>query len=139
MPDALQLLKTRRSPRIPDLQAPGPSAVEIDTLLSVAARAPDAGKLVPWRFLVIEGAQKNRIAAERLPLLRKAHPEATEDQVAKEPERFARCPLVIAVVSRASPHPKIPEWEQVLSVGGRRGSAAPAPPPTRVARGLRAG
>jgi nitroreductase len=72
---------------------------------------------VPWRFLVIEGAQKNRIAAELLPLLSKAHPEATEDQVAKEPERFARCPLVIAVVSRASPHPKIPEWEQVLSAG----------------------
>jgi nitroreductase len=117
MPDALQLLKTRRSPRIPDLQAPGPSAAEIDMLLSIAARVPDHGKLVPWRFLVIEGAQKNRIAAELLPLLRKAHPEATEDQVAKEPERFAHCPLVIAVVSRASPHPKIPEWEQVLSAG----------------------
>src|SRR6202048_3940833 len=117
MPDALQLMRTRRSPRIPDLQAPGPSAAEIDTLLSVSARVPDHGKLVPWRFLVIEGAQKNRIAAELLPLLRKAHPAATEDQVGKDPERFARCPLVIAVVSRASPHPKIPEWEQILSAG----------------------
>ena len=28
-----------------------------------------------------------------------------------------RAPLVIAVVSRASPHVKIPEWEQVLSAG----------------------
>ena len=26
-------------------------------------------------------------------------------------------PLVVAVVSRAAPHPKIPEWEQVLSAG----------------------
>ena len=30
---------------------------------------------------------------------------------------MARAPLVIAVVSRAGPHAKIPEWEQVLSAG----------------------
>src|SRR5712691_13226022 len=117
MADALELMRTRRSPRIPDLQAPGPGAAEIDMLLSVAVRVPDHGKLVPWRFLVIEGERKKRIAADLLPLLRKAHPEATDDQVAKEPERFARCPLVVAVVSRAGPHPKIPEWEQILSAG----------------------
>jgi nitroreductase len=102
MPDALQLMRTRRSPRIPDLGTPGPSAAEIDTLLSVASRVPDHGKLVPWRFLVIEGEAKKRIAAKWLPLLRKAHPEATEDQIAKEPERLAQCPLVVAVISRAA-------------------------------------
>ncbi len=32
-------------------------------------------------------------------------------------KRLARAPLVIAVVSRAGPHVKIPEWEQVLSAG----------------------
>src|ERR1700682_1402864 len=117
MPDALQLMRTRRSPRIPDLEAPGPSATELDTILSIAARVPDHGKHVPWRFLVIEGERKKRIAAELLPLLRKAHPDATEDQVAKEPGRFAHSPLVVAVISRAGPHPKIPEWEQILSAG----------------------
>ena len=30
---------------------------------------------------------------------------------------MARAPLVIAVVSRAAAHAKIPEWEQVLSAG----------------------
>ena len=34
-----------------------------------------------------------------------------------ERSRLARAPLVIAVVSRAAPHVKIPEWEQVLSAG----------------------
>src|SRR5258706_9393598 len=126
MPDALQLMRTRRSPRIPDLQAPGPSAAEIDELLSIAVRVPDHGKLVPWRFLVIEGERKLQIAARLVPLLRNAHPEATDEQVAKEPERFAACPLVVAVVSRAGPHPKIPEWEQVLSAGALRISLLPA-------------
>jgi nitroreductase len=36
---------------------------------------------------------------------------------AEELRRFARAPLVVAVVSRAAPHFKIPEWEQILSAG----------------------
>src|SRR2546423_6134449 len=50
-------------------------------------------------------------------IFKAAHPEATEDQIAFERERLTRAPLVIAVVSRAAPHGKIPEWEQVLSAG----------------------
>ncbi len=44
-------------------------------------------------------------------------PDATADQLEFERMRLARAPLVIAVVSRAAPHAKIPEWEQVLSAG----------------------
>ena len=45
------------------------------------------------------------------------YPDATPDQIEFERRRLARAPLVIAVVSRAAPHVKIPEWEQVLSAG----------------------
>jgi nitroreductase len=45
------------------------------------------------------------------------YPGATADQVEFERKRLARAPLVVAVVSRAAPHVKIPEWEQVLSAG----------------------
>ena len=55
MPDALELLKTRRSIKPAELTGPGPSAAEIETLLTVASRVPDHGKLVPWRFIVFEG------------------------------------------------------------------------------------
>ena len=34
-----------------------------------------------------------------------------------ETAKPGRAPLVVAVVSRAAPHAKIPEWEQVLSAG----------------------
>lgn len=37
--------------------------------------------------------------------------------VETERNRFTHAPVVVAVVSRAAPHPKIPEWEQVLSAG----------------------
>ena len=60
MPDALELLKTRRSIKPIELAGPAPSAAEIETLLTVASRVPDHGKLVPWRFIIFEGEARTR-------------------------------------------------------------------------------
>jgi nitroreductase len=117
MPDALDLLKTRRSIKPIDLAGPGPSRAELEILLTVAARVPDHGKLVPWRFLVFEGEARLKAGAAIAAAFQTNHPEATADQVEFERRRLARAPLVVAVVSRAAPHVKIPEWEQVLSAG----------------------
>ncbi len=117
MPDALQLLRSRRSVKPVELVGPAPPAEDIDTLLTIASRVPDHGKLVPWRFIVFEG--NGRLEAGQLiaQAFRRKYPEATAEQVEFERRRLARAPLVIAVVSRAGPHVKIPEWEQVLSAG----------------------
>jgi nitroreductase len=117
MTDALELLKTRRSTKPIELAGPAPSAAEIETLLTVASRVPDHGKLVPWRFIVFEGDAR-LVAGEAIAAaFGIKYPQANAEQVAAERGRLARAPLVIAVVSRASPHVKIPEWEQVLSAG----------------------
>ena len=55
MPEALELLKTRRSVKPLELAGPGPAGKELDTLLTVASRVPDHGKLTPWRFIVFDG------------------------------------------------------------------------------------
>jgi nitroreductase len=117
MPDALALLKTRRSVKPMELGGPGPSAGEIETLLTIAARVPDHGKLAPWRFILFEGKAREQAGETIAAIFRADHPEATPDQIAFERQRLARAPLVIAVVSRAGPHVKIPEWEQQLSAG----------------------
>jgi nitroreductase len=117
MPEALDLLKTRRSVKAVELTGPGPSASEIDTMLTVASRVPDHGKLTPWRFIIFEGDSR-RAAGDKIAAAFVAkYPAATPEQTDKERERLTRAPLVIAVVSRAGEHPKIPEWEQVLSAG----------------------
>src|ERR1700751_2338769 len=117
MPDALQLLKTRRSIKPIELAGPAPSAAEIETLLTVASRVPDHGKLVPWRFIIFEG-EARLVAGEAIVAAFCAkYPQAKPEHVEAERARLARAPLVIAVVSRAAPHVKIPEWEQVLSAG----------------------
>jgi nitroreductase len=117
MTDALELLKTRRSLKPVELCGPGPSAAQINTLLTVASRVPDHGKLVPWRFIVFEGDARLKAGAAIEAAFRAKYPDAKPEQVEYEQKRLARAPLVIAVVSRAGPHVKIPEWEQVLSAG----------------------
>lgn len=117
MPDAIELLKTRRSFKARDLSGPGPSAAEIETLLTVASRVPDHGKLTPWRFIVFEGEARRAAGDAIVAAFRKKYPDAKAEQAEAERDRLARAPLVIAVVSRAAPHVKIPEWEQILSAG----------------------
>ena len=117
MPDALELLKTRRSFKAAELTGPAPSAAEIDTLLTVASRVPDHGKLVPWRFIVFEGEARRAAGAAIVAAFHTKYPDAKPEQAEAERARLERAPLVIAVVSRAAPHVKIPEWEQILSAG----------------------
>ena len=117
MPEAIELLRTRRSLKPVELVAPGPSPAEVDTLLTVASRVPDHGKLLPWRFIVFEGEARLKAGAAIEAAFRTKYPDAKPEQIEYEQKRLARAPLVIAVVSRAAPHVKIPEWEQVLSAG----------------------
>jgi nitroreductase len=117
MPDALQLLKTRRSVKPIELAGPAPAREEIDALLAIASRVPDHGKLAPWRFIVFAGEARLTAGEKIAAIFQADRPDATPDQIAFERNRLARAPLVVAVVSRAAPHVKIPEWEQQLSAG----------------------
>ncbi|MGO4573936.1 nitroreductase family protein [Microvirga sp. 2TAF3] len=117
MNESLARLQQRRSVPARWLAEPGPSRDEVDTLLTVAARVPDHGKLVPWRFIVIEGEARHRMGEVLAKAFQADQPEADAEKVAAERRRFAQAPLVVAVVSRVTPHVKIPNWEQVLSSG----------------------
>ena len=113
----LDLLSVRRSVGPNFLSTPGPSDAELETLLRIASRVPDHGKLAPWRFIVFEGAAREKAGEVIARHYAQANPESDESRIAAERSRLARAPLVVGVVSRAAPHPKIPDWEQVLSAG----------------------
>ncbi len=117
MKDTLELLRARRSVVAKAMVPPGPDAEQLAVLLEIAARVPDHGKLTPWRFVIFEGEARERfgeILSERFAEL---NPDAGDPEIAAEAARFLRAPVVICVVSRTAPHPKVPEWEQVLSAG----------------------
>ncbi|WP_181706715.1 nitroreductase family protein [Chthonobacter rhizosphaerae] len=117
MTDALTLLSTRRSVAPAFLVEPGPDDDQIATLLTIASRVPDHGKLAPWRFIVIRGDNRHRLGERLADLLKRRDPSVTDARLEEERRRFARAPLVVAVISRAAEHVKIPLWEQQLSAG----------------------
>ncbi|WP_026595771.1 nitroreductase family protein [Methyloferula stellata] len=117
MNETLELLASRRSAPAASLSEPGPSPEELESLLKIASRVPDHGKLVPWRYILFEGAARHRAGQIIADTYAKAHPEADEAKLDIERKRLALAPLVIAVVCRAGPHEKIPEWEQVMTCG----------------------
>lgn len=115
--DMVDLLLTRRSLVARDMIEPGPSVQERDVILKAGFRVPDHGKLGPWRFVVFEGDARAKYGAQLATIFQEQEPDADADRVQMERERLSRAPLVIAVISCVVDHPKIPEWEQVLSVG----------------------
>ena len=89
------------------LTGPGPDASELETLLKLASRVPDHGKLAPWRFIVFQGKGAERAGRLALELKLEDNPALDEEGRQAELSRFSRSPLVVAVVSRAAPHVRI--------------------------------
>ena len=114
-PEAVSFLSTRRSRPAKTLQAPAPDRQALRRLLTIAARAPDHGKLEPWRFLVLESAAMRRLA-ETLPE-KGAELGIDPEKINKAVDAFANAPLVVAVVASPKPSDKILEVEQTLSTG----------------------
>ena len=111
--EVLALMATRRSSSAQTLAAPGPSETELTDLLRLAARAPDHGKMTPWRFIILEGEAKAALV-ERLRALagRQSNPVKAEAALAK----MSAPPLGVVVVSSPREGGK-PVWEQQMSAG----------------------
>jgi nitroreductase len=111
----LAFLKTRKSASAKAMGGPGPSAAQLHEILHMAVRVPDHGKLNPWRFVVFEGEARLAVGAKFAARFAVLHPEFPPDSIAFQHGLFARAPVVVAVVSTAAKHVKIPIWEQQLS------------------------
>jgi len=116
IPETMDLLLSRRSGSAKAMTGPGPDANQLRAILTAAARVPDHGKIMPWRFIVFEGESRNRMG-EHLAECAAKDRNCTPAQIQQERERFLRAPVVLAVVSRLRERIPIPIWEQQLSAG----------------------
>ncbi len=113
----IDFLSNRNSAPIQELREPAPSDSEIRTILSIASRVPDHGRLAPWRFMLYRGAAREEVGLKLADLAAQREGPLSEGRRSQEMTRFSRAPLVIGVVSSPKEHPKIPEWEMFLSAG----------------------
>jgi nitroreductase len=109
----LAFLARRRSASAMALREPAPGDDDLATLLRLATRVPDHGKLSPWRFVVLKGEAKRRFVAG-LEAIAATRPDSAK--LSAKLGKIKAPPLTVAVISRLQPG-EIPEWEQRLSAG----------------------
>ena len=110
---AIDALLTRRSART--LTEPAPDAGALELIFASAVRAPDHGRLRPWRFVVMRAAARARFGKLLAAHLGRAHPHSDQEALRRERLKALRAPLIVAVAARCNPAVKIPVIEQVLS------------------------
>jgi nitroreductase len=115
---AAALIEHRQTILPKRLDEPGPDAVELDCILRAAASAPDHGELLPWRFVIVPGAARARLADVFAAALLERDPAATPEQVARAREKAFRGPvLMLAVVRTGAPAEEVTPNERLLSAG----------------------
>ncbi len=112
---AIDTLLSRAS--VSELADPAPDGADLDLILQAGLRAPDHGKLRPWRFILIRGPARAAWADAIVAALKAREPDAPEQAIDKQRNRVLNAPLIIALGAKLRPGHKIPEIEQMLSVG----------------------
>jgi len=113
--DALTALITRVSPAA--LDAPGPPADVLQKILEAAVAAPDHGRMRPWRFILIEGAAREKLGALLAESLQRREPAAPAGKLEAERKKALRAPLIVVVAAVVQAGAKVPEIEQLVAVG----------------------
>lgn len=113
---ALDFLLTRRSVPSKVLTAPYPGRDDLDVILTAASRSPDHGALVPWRFVVLQGAALSRLAD--LARSHGAEVGIDPEKVEKTANQFGGAGLIVAVILTPVESAKAPLPEQQFAAGG---------------------
>ncbi len=111
----LAFLKSRKSASAKAMAGLGPSTEQLAEILEIAVRVPDHGKLSPWRFILFEDDARAKVGEGFAEVWTTQNPSHGQEILNFQRGLFMRAPVVLAVVSTAAPHGKIPVWEQQMS------------------------
>ena len=109
-PETIDLLLNRRSLLAGNLVPPGPSEIELDTILRCGSRVPDHKGLNPWRIHVVDRTNQDKLHA-KLPELHEGDPASLEKTNSKQ----AKTAPLLLIVSSKIESDKAPRSEQILS------------------------
>ena len=119
MNSIVRLIQSRRS--IGNLNKPMPNKEELSIILETALTAPDHKKLVPYQISILTednldkfGDVLLKAGKEKAIKENKTLDEIAEKKLSNMPKR---APMIITVATNFKQHDKVPEFEQLLSVG----------------------
>ena len=99
------------------LTTPAPSREHLQRIIDAGARAPDHGKLGPWRFVVLGSNARLRLGDAMAQDIQDRHPDAEAETLQRERDKPSRAPCIIAIAAHITKPHKVPESEQVLAAG----------------------
>jgi nitroreductase len=111
--EALSLIRSRTSAKA--LGGPQPNDGQIRSIIEAGDRAPDHGRLRPWRVTVVAGDARNRLADWLCNVARKSRPDMTAPDLARTRAKAFRAPLILIVTAKIAADSKIPAIEQVMA------------------------
>ena len=87
-------------------------------MVEAALRAPDHGRLQPWRFIAVAGDARAKLGEVFAAAFAARTPGATTAQLDRERAKPLRAPLVLAVAAGIAPaHPSVRVIDQQLAAG----------------------
>ena len=115
--EAIATLLSRHSLGGKHLGEPGPDDAALRLMTEAALRAPDHAGLTPFRFKLVRGVARERLAAVFESAALSAGKTSADARI--DAERALRPPVTVAVVARIDMgHPIVPAHEQWAAVGG---------------------
>jgi len=111
--DAMELLVGRESAT--RLASPGPDHDAMEKMFESALRAPDHGRLRPWRFVVVPEDRRERFGELMADCLRRQQPDASAEMLQRERDKAMRAPVIVVAAATIHRGHKIPEVEQLVS------------------------
>jgi nitroreductase len=100
------------------LAEPGPTPDQLHRITLAAGRAPDHGRLKPWRIIAVNGSVRETFATAVANARRARVPDLTDDQMVAERDKINRSPCIVVVGCVVKKdYDKVPEIEQMLAVG----------------------
>ncbi len=99
------------------LTEPGPNPEQLKTILTAATHAPDHGRLSPWRFVVLDGPDREILGKAMVDMRLRQAPETPAADAEREGLKAMRAPTIVVVAARTTAPSKVPEIERIVAVG----------------------
>ena len=113
--ETLEAIQTRNS--VPLLTDPAPTSEEMSAVYKGALRAPDHARLRPWKFIEVRGDSRDKLAKIFIDTATALNSDLSENEISKLEKAPHRAPMVIILAANIKEHPKVPEIEQIISLG----------------------
>jgi len=113
--ELIEALNTRATAKT--YGADAPTKEHLGVALQAAVRAPDHGRLRPWRFMLVEGDQRRQFGELLAESAKRRVPGLSDGDLQRERDKAMRAPMIIIVMCRVVPGTKVPAIEQILAAG----------------------